>query len=89
MSIVGVGVDIINVQKIDGAVKRHGVKFTKKILTSEEISQLGQRGNKIQFIASRFSAKEAIYKATTNLAKLKWKDISILNKMDGSPYIKI
>lgn len=85
--IAGIGIDIANVARIRAVMRKPGDRFVKKILTPEEIRQLKGRTNKVQFIASRFAAKEAFYKAVSSVAKPAWHDVSIVNDREGRPKI--
>jgi len=88
MEIVGIGIDIIEVQKIARAITRTE-KFLKKIYQEEEIS-LSSRGKfKSEELAGRFAAKEAFLKAIkTGWRKgIKFRDITVLNESSGAPYI--
>ena len=64
-------------------------KKYSKILSSKEIEVFNKISNdkrKLEYIASRFAAKEAIFKAINN--KASFREISILNNEDGSPYVE-
>ena len=61
--IVGVGVDIMQVDRIRGAVDRHGERFLQRIYTDEEIQYCRSGAHPFQRFATRFAAKEAVLKA--------------------------
>ena len=88
-----VGTDIIEVARIEKLIKEKGDKFLDKIYTQNEIDYCESKGpNKYQHYAGRFAAKEAVFKViqSNNASKsLMFKDIQILNKDDGSPYVNI
>jgi len=88
--IYGIGIDLIEINRIEKVFKRKGNRFLKKILTDYEI-ELCPVNRKIEYIAGRFAAKEAVAKALgTGLGKeLEWKDIEILNENNGKPNVKI
>lgn len=87
--IVGVGVDIVSIKKMEKAVKRWGRFFLDKIFNNEELKKIPQGKLYYQKLAARFAAKEAIIKATSNFCFLTMKDIIILNKKNGAPFCKI
>ena len=90
-----VGTDIIEVARIEKLIKEKGDKFLNKIYTQKEIDYCESKGpNKYQHYAGRFAAKEAVFKIlSTHLSKINkpliFKDIEILNRKDGSPYVNI
>ena len=82
--IIGTGIDIIEVDRIQRAVERWGEGFLKHVFTAPEIEHA--RGFKFpyQHYAGRFAAKEAIFKAM-GIAHLTWQDVTILNDAEGRP----
>lgn len=62
--IIGLGLDITTVSRIERAWSKFGPRFARKILHATELDRFAARGNaSIQFLASRFAAKEAAAKA--------------------------
>ncbi|MGM0537999.1 MAG: holo-[acyl-carrier-protein] synthase [Thermodesulfobacteriota bacterium] len=59
--IVGLGVDVVELDRIENIWKRHGSRFASKILTSEEHESMPV--SPVPYLASRFAAKEAAVKA--------------------------
>ncbi len=89
--ILGIGNDICNITRIEEAVARHGDKFYAKILTAREQSQCDARHSQTAYLAKRFAAKEAIYKAISQHVSPKpsWHDAEILNDADGKPIVTL
>ena len=87
--IIGNGIDIIDITRIEKIIKRFGQRFINRCFTNNEISKSKILKNKISFYAKRFAAKEACSKALgigfTN--GLIWKDIEIVNNKLGKPEI--
>ncbi len=75
---LSLGTDIVSVKRIGKAYKKFGNKFVKRILTERELQTFEKRKNKIEFLASRFAAKEAVYKAY-QLKPFSWHRIEIQN----------
>jgi len=73
------GVDIVSISRIRKALKKFGDRFAKRILTERELKEFYKRKDKIQFLASRFAGKEAVYKAF-NISPFSWQRIEILKK---------
>jgi len=86
MEIVGTGVDIIEVNRLEKAVGRWGQHFLDHIFCPEEIEYAKTKKFPHQHLAGRFAAKEAILKAVGDNGHLGWKDMKILNDQFGRPY---
>ena len=87
----GLGIDIIAIKRIKAAVEEYGSKFLDKIYTSAEVQYCKKRkALKYPELAGRFAAKEAYAKAIgKGMRGIHWKDIEILNKKSGKPYLCI
>ena len=72
-----IGCDIIKISRFDKNLDR----LKSKILNADEQKEFNKVKNKLEYIAGRWAAKEAIFKAA-NI-----KNVSILNNLDGSPYV--
>jgi holo-[acyl-carrier protein] synthase len=79
-----VGTDLIEIERIEGAVHRWGERFLEKIFTAEELAAYGER---ISSLAARFAAKEAASKAlgTGLMTEIPWTDIEVLTGPSGEP----
>ncbi len=84
--VLGIGTDIIEIDRIEKAVDRWGGLFLRHVFNEEEIKYALQYKSPGPHLAGRFAAKEAVYKAIGNNRHLRWKDIKILNDADGKPY---
>ncbi len=89
--ILGIGIDIVEINRIQDSIERLGDKFLNKIFTKKEIEYCLSRANKYQHFAVRFAAKEAVYKALASgwNKGLSWQDIEVINKPDGLPEINL
>ena len=80
-----VGVDIIEIERIEEAVSRWGERFLNRIYTEAELSICLQRA---PALAVRFAAKEAVMKALgTGINGVGWREIEVLSNSDGKPLI--
>ncbi len=75
--IIEIGSDMVSVKRIKEGLKKFGDKFIKRILSEREIKEYKSRKDKEIFLASRFAAKEAVYKAY-NIRPFSWHRIEIL-----------
>lgn len=88
MMIKGIGIDIIEINRIAQAVNKNA-RFVRRILTEKEharYDKLPNEGRKLEFLAGRFAAKEAFAKAMgTGIGKLSFQHIEILPDEQGAP----
>ncbi|HLG32009.1 MAG TPA: holo-ACP synthase [Ignavibacteriaceae bacterium] len=89
--VLGIGIDIIEIDRIRESVEKYGEKFLQKIYTTNELDYCLKKQNKFQHLAARFAAKEAVFKAMESSWKkgMSWKDIEISNKPSGMPIVKL
>ena len=86
--IVGVGNDIIEIERIEKAILKEG--FKNKVYTQRELKNIEKRGNRTETYAGIFSAKEAISKAIgTGVREFSLTDLEILNDDLGKPYVVV
>lgn len=88
------GTDIIEVSRIKDGIENIGDKFLERIYTEKEIKYCNSKNvQKYQSFAGRFAAKEAIFKALSdvieNKFKIEWKDFEIINDNTGKPTVII
>ncbi|SMC23285.1 holo-[acyl-carrier-protein] synthase [Clostridium acidisoli DSM 12555] len=85
--IVGVGVDILEINRIKDAIEKNSF-FLEKIYTQNEIEYLKSRNFRPEYAAGRFAAKEAVAKALgTGIFQFSMKDIEIDRNANGKPVV--
>lgn len=89
--IESVGFDLIEVKRIEDAVKRRGNKFLKRVYTEKEISYCFGKKEAYRSLAGRFAAKEAVFKVTGlgKRGKIRWTDVEVLNDKYGKPTVRL
>ena len=89
MSIIGIGVDIVNNKRLKKLVKNRS--FIERFFTNHEKKNFINLKNKINYFWKRFAAKEAFSKATGfGISKnLHFKDIEVKNNKRGKPAINL
>ena len=89
MSIIGIGVDIVNNNRLKKLFKNRS--FIERVFTNHEKKSSINLKNKINYFSKRFAAKEAFSKATGfGISKnLHFKDIEIKNNKRGKPAINL
>jgi holo-[acyl-carrier protein] synthase len=92
--IYGIGTDIVQISRVEAALKRSGERFAEKILGPEELIKYHARRAKnevrgLRFLATRFSAKEAFSKAIGLGMRMPmtWRSAQMLNAPGGRPII--
>jgi holo-[acyl-carrier protein] synthase len=89
--IVGIGIDIAEVERIKGAVERHGEVFLRRVFTAKEREYCERFKNKFERYAGRFAVKEAAMKALgTGWSRgVRWVDIEVLRQKGGRPTLAL
>src|SRR6202158_3069059 len=85
--IVGTGIDIAEVPRIEASITRFGTRFLHRIFTEAEIRYCESKANRVERYAARFAAKEAAMKAigTGWNHGVRWRDIEVARKPGGRP----
>jgi holo-[acyl-carrier protein] synthase len=89
MSVLGIGVDLVECARIQRAVDRFGDRFLHRVFTDGEIEYSMSMKFPARHLAARFAAKEAVSKAFgTGIGKaMGWRDIDIRKKPSGEPFL--
>lgn len=87
--ILGSGIDIIEVQRVEAACEKFGDRFLRRILRPSELAYCLSHKSPGPFLAARFAGKEAISKAFgTGIGRqLGWQDMEICRKASGEPFV--
>jgi holo-[acyl-carrier protein] synthase len=85
--IVGTGVDLAEVPRIQASIERFGARFIERIYTPAEIAYVERKANRWERYAARFAAKEAGMKAigTGWRHGVRWQDFEVANLPSGKP----
>lgn len=79
------GVDLVEIQRLQDAIERHGDRFLNRIFTPRELEEVGQN---TASLAARFAAKEAVAKALgTGIGPINWHEIEILRGPARQPLL--
>ena len=87
--IVGIGTDVVSIERIAGVLERHGERFLDRILTAEERKRFDRTKQKASHLAKRWAAKEAFSKAigTGIHPPFQWKSIGVGRDPKGKPLV--
>ncbi len=81
------GIDIVEIPRIEEAIARWGEAFLRRVYTDTELSLYRQKPSSL---AARFAGKEAVMKLLgTGWIGVRWKDIEILSHSSGKPLLNI
>ena len=88
MEIVGLGVDLCEIGRIERAIARHPT-FRDRVFTPEEIAYCESKARPAESYAGRFAAREATIKALGGYAGRRWQDINVTRHPSGAPSIRL
>ena len=88
--IAGIGVDIVEVARMEQALERFGDRFAQRVLAPEEWPDFEAAGQPAAFLAKRFAAKEAGMKAigTGWRRGVGWHDFEVVRERSGRPTLQ-
>ena len=88
--IFGVGTDVVEISRIEAALKRHGERFALRILCPPELERYKRHRLPANYLAKRFAAKEAFTKAlgTGIKSPANWHGVWVKNLASGKPVLE-
>ena len=91
MQIVAHGIDLVDFHRIGDLMERHGERFLDRVFTKSEQSYADRNKRRIEKLAGRFAAKEAVFKliGTGWRGKIAWTDIEVVNDALGRPKVNV
>ena len=92
MNVLGVGVDLVDLERIARLLASKGEHAMQRFFTDDERAYLQTRPEPTGHAAARIAAKEAVYKALQALPGARgvgWRDIEVLRDPDGRPAIRL
>ncbi len=88
MEILGLGVDICEIGRMERALDRHP-SLRGRVFTPEEVAYCDSRARPAESYAGRFAAREAVIKALGGYRGRGWRDISVTRAPTGAPAIRL
>lgn len=92
MAVMGVGFDLVDIERAERLLARHGDRALRRLLLPAERAYVGSRGPRARHLAARLAAKEAVFKALAPLrgaSTLGWQDIEVVRDRRGRPAIRL
>jgi holo-[acyl-carrier protein] synthase len=89
--IIGIGTDIIDIERIEKTIERFGMRFLARVFTDEERARAAKSETPGAVYAKRWAAKEACWKALGADSKrgIKWHDFTVTNSLHGAPILTL
>jgi holo-[acyl-carrier protein] synthase len=89
--IAGIGVDIVDIARIQALLDRYGERFLRRVYTEAETAYAMGGANKAERLAGRFAVKEAVMKAlgTGKSQGILWRDVETLRGRRGKPEVHL
>ena len=89
--IVATGNDIIEIERLERVLRRHGERFIQRVFTDREQEYCRQQPHPPQHYAARFAGKEAVLKVlgTGWDRGIHWRDVEILRTEKGDPFVEM
>ena len=88
MEILGLGVDICEIARMERALERHRT-MRDRVFTPEERAYCDSKARPAESYAGRFAAREAVIKALGGYRGRGWQDISVARSSSGAPEIRL
>jgi holo-[acyl-carrier protein] synthase len=89
--IIGIGVDLVEVARMERAIGRHPVRLVQRVFTAREQQECEGRHRPAMHYAARFAAKEAFLKAVGLGLRggMRWRDCGVVHAPSGKPRLEI
>jgi holo-[acyl-carrier protein] synthase len=92
MSVAGVGVDLVEIERVRRMIAEKGAHVFDRLLTPEEARYCRSRRDPSESVAARLAAKEAVYKALQGSPAARgigWREIEVVRDEDGRPEVAL
>ena len=92
MNVIGVGVDLVDLERVSRLLSDKGAHAMHRFFTDEERAYLATRPDPTGHAAARIAAKEAVYKALQSLPGARavgWRELEVTRDPDGRPAIRL
>jgi holo-[acyl-carrier protein] synthase len=89
--IVGIGIDLVQVERVRAVLARHGERARRRLFTPQELAECDGRADPVECLAARFAAKEAVLKAlgVGKVPGVLWTDLEVRRADSGCPSIEL
>lgn len=90
--IVGIGIDLVEIERVARLIERHDERALKRLFTDEERRYATRRAEPARHFAGRFAAKEAAFKALSAdsaARQMSWRELEVFGAPDGRPSLRL
>ena len=88
MEVVGLGVDLVDVERVARILQRRST-FVRRVFTPKEIEYCERQANPAESYAARWAAREACRKALGGVKAMRWHDVRVDRALTGAPTLSI
>src|SRR3989454_12325246 len=88
MDIVGIGVDLVDVERVKRLLSRR-VTFVERVFTPQEIAYCERQASPAECFAARWAAREACRKALGGVREMRWHDVRVERAPTGAPRLAL
>jgi holo-[acyl-carrier protein] synthase len=88
MDIVGIGVDLVDVERVKRLLSRRKT-FVDRVFTTEEITYCERQASPAECYAARWAAREACRKALGGIREMRWHDVRVERAPTGAPRLAL
>lgn len=91
MTVLGIGLDLVDIDRVARLWDRHGERAARRLLTTDEMRYCGAQTAPVRHVAARLAAKEAGFKALAGNAlarRICWRDLEVVRGADGPPALR-
>jgi holo-[acyl-carrier protein] synthase len=92
VSIIGVGIDLVDLGRVRRMLDRHGDRLLRRVLTAAELEYVRDAADPVPHLAARLAAKEAAFKALQALPgarAVSWLDLEVIRGPQGAPSLAL
>lgn len=92
MELIGIGIDLVDIARVERMMERHGDRVIARFLTGRERAYVVDKHRPAMHIAARIAAKEAAYKALQSLPgarAVSWQDLEVERETEGRPSLRL
>jgi holo-[acyl-carrier protein] synthase len=86
VNILGIGVDLVDVQRVERIIDRHST-FVQRVFTPAEIAYCEGQASPAECYAARWAAREACRKALGGIRQMRWHDVRVERAPSGAPHL--
>jgi holo-[acyl-carrier protein] synthase len=88
MEIIGIGVDLVDVERVKRMISRRKT-FVERVFTADEIAYCERQATPAECYAARWAAREACRKALGGIREMRWQDVRVERAATGAPRLAL